>query len=60
MGCCLGGCLRLVLFQLWRLILAAIVAMLFARIDDYVERRYPDSSAGKAWRAYRRRGKKTT
>jgi hypothetical protein len=59
-GCCLGGCLRLILFQLWRLILAAIVAMLFARIDDYVERRYPDSSAGKAWRAYRRRGKKRT
>lgn len=52
------GCLRLLFFQLWRVILAAIIALVFARVDSYVERRYPDSTAGKAWRAYRRRGKK--
>ena len=58
MGCCLMGCLRLVFFQLWKVLLAAVIALLFARIDAYVDRRYPDSSAGKAWRAYRSRGKK--
>ena len=58
MGCCLAGCLRLLFFQLWKVLLAAILALLFARVDTYVERRYPDSKAGKAWRAYRGRGKK--
>jgi len=53
------GCLRLLFFQLWKVLLAALLALVFARIDTYVERRYPDSSAGKAWRAYRSRGKKT-
>jgi hypothetical protein len=57
-GCCLAGCLRLVLFQLWKVILAALLAVVFARVDAYVERRYPDSTAGKAWRAYRGRRKK--
>ncbi len=52
------GCLRLLFFQLWKVILAAIVALVFARVDSYVEGRYPDSSAGKAWRAYRGRRKK--
>ena len=52
------GCLRLVFFQIWRLLLAAIVAMLLARIDDYVEGRHGGSTAGKAWRMYRSRGKK--
>ena len=52
------GCLRLVFFQIWRLLLAAIVAMLLARIDDYVEYRHGGSTAGKAWRMYRSRGKK--
>jgi hypothetical protein len=52
------GCLRLLFFQLWKVILAALVALLFARVDSYVERRYPDSSAGKAWKTYRGRGKK--
>ncbi len=58
MGCCLVGCLRFLFFQLWRLALAAFVAMLFARIDDYVEREHGHRGAGKAWRAYRGRGKK--
>jgi hypothetical protein len=52
------GCLRLVFFQLWKVILAAIIALVFARVDSYVDRRYPDSTAGKAWRTYRSRGKK--
>ena len=52
------GCLRLIFFQLWKLALAAIVAMLLARIDDYIERDHGGSRAGKAWRAYRGRGKK--
>ena len=52
------GCLRLVFFQLWKVILAAIIALLFTRVDSYVERRYPDSTAGKAWKSYRGRGKK--
>ena len=51
------GCLRLIFFQIWRVLLAAIVAMLFARIDDYVERRHGDSTVGKAYSLYRRRGK---
>ena len=60
MGCCLAGCVRLLFFQLWKVLLAALLALLFARVDTYVERRYPDSGAGKAWRAYRGRGKKKT
>ena len=58
MGCCLVGCVRFLFFQLWKLILAAIVAVLLARIDDYVEGHHGGSTAGKAWRAYRSRGKK--
>ena len=58
MGCCLVGCLRLIFFQIWRLLLAAILAMLLARVDDYVERNHGDRAIGRAYRAYRRRGKK--
>jgi hypothetical protein len=47
-----------VFFQLWKVILAALLAVVFARVDAYIERRYPDSTAGKAWRAYRGRRKK--
>jgi hypothetical protein len=57
-GCCLVGCLRFLFFQLWKLLLAALIAMIFARADDYVERNHGGSTAGKAWRAYRARGKK--
>jgi len=57
-GCCLMGCLRLLFFQLWKVLLAALIALVFARVDSHVETRYPDSAAGKAWRAYRGRGKK--
>ena len=59
-GCCLTGCLRLIFFQIWRLIAAALLAVVFARIDDYVERRYGDRAVGRAYRAYRRRGKDET
>lgn len=52
------GCFRLVFFQLWKVLLAALIALVFARVDSHVETRYPDSAAGKAWRAYRGRGKK--
>jgi len=52
------GCLRLVFFQLWKVLLAALVALVLARVDSYVERRHPDSAPGKAWRAYRGRPKK--
>jgi len=59
MGCCLGGCLRLIAFALWRAILAALVALLFARIDAYVERKGLEGTApGRAWRLYRRRGRR--
>jgi hypothetical protein len=58
-GCCLGGCLRLVAYALWRAIFAALVAIFFARIDDYIERSgRGESPAGKAWRAYRSRGQR--
>jgi hypothetical protein len=52
------GCLRLLFFQLWKVLLAALLALVFARVDSHVESRYPDSAAGKAWRAYRGRRKK--
>ena len=58
MGCCVVGCLRLIFFQIWRLIAAALLAMLLARVDDYVERNHGDRAVGRAYRAYRRRGKK--
>ena len=58
MGCCLIGCLRFLFYQLWKLALAALVAMLLARVDDYIEREHGHRSAGKAWRAHRTRGKK--
>jgi len=48
---------RLLFFQVWRLLAAALLALLLARIDGYVERRYPESTAGRAWRAYRGRRK---
>jgi len=52
------GCLRLLFFQLRKVLLAALVALVLARVDSYVERRHPDSAPGKAWRAYRGRPKK--
>jgi len=52
------GCLRLLFFQLWKVLLAALIALVFTRVDSDGEARYPDSAAGKAWRAYRSRGKK--
>jgi len=57
-GCCLVGCLRLIFFQIWRLLLAALVAMVLARVDEYVERRHGGSAPGRVWRTYRSRGKK--
>ena len=58
MGCCLVGCVRLLFFALWRAIVAALLALLLARLDAYVEgSRWGESAAGKTWRAYRERGK---
>lgn len=59
MGCCLTGCLRMIMFTLWRALLAAAIAMLFARVDQYVERKgWSDTVAGRAYRTYRQRTKK--
>jgi protein-S-isoprenylcysteine O-methyltransferase Ste14 len=55
-GCCLTGCVRLLLFALWRALFAALLAVILARIDTYVEERHGESMAGRAWRAYRQRG----
>jgi hypothetical protein len=46
---------RLVFFTLWRAIAAALIALLLARVDSYVERRHGENVAGRAWRTYRRR-----
>jgi hypothetical protein len=59
MGCCLGGCVRLLVFTLWRAVVAALLAVLLTRIDTFVDERHGDSLSGRAWRAYRSRGKKT-
>ena len=58
MGCCLGGCVRLLAFTLWRAIAAALLAVLLTRVDTFVDERHGDSLTGKAWRAYRSRGGK--
>src|SRR5437870_4943381 len=42
-----------------RAVVAALLAVLLTRVDTFVEDRHGDSMTGKAWRAYRRRGKKT-
>jgi protein-S-isoprenylcysteine O-methyltransferase Ste14 len=55
----LVGCVRLLAFTLWRAIVAALLAVLLSRVDRFVEERHGDSVTGKAWRAYRSRGKKT-
>jgi protein-S-isoprenylcysteine O-methyltransferase Ste14 len=56
-GCCLTGCVRLLFFALWRAVAAALLALLLARIDAYVEERHRETLPGRAWRAYRgRRG----
>jgi hypothetical protein len=44
--------------MLWRAILAAALAVILARVDAYVEEHHDESLAGRAWRAYRRRGAK--
>ncbi len=61
MGCCLGGCVRLLFFTFWRLLLAALTAVALARIDDYIQgSEHRDAVTGRVWRAYRTRsGKKT-
>jgi hypothetical protein len=56
----LGGCVRLLAFTLWRAVAAALLAVLLTRIDTFVDERHGDSLTGKAWRAYRRRGKQKT
>ena len=54
----MGGCVRLLVFTLWRAIAAAVLAVLLTRVDTFVEGRHSDSLTGKAWRAYRSRDKK--
>jgi len=56
-GCCLVGCVRLLVFALWRAIFAALIAIILARIDAYIEGRHGESLPGRAWRAYRGQGK---
>ena len=55
----MGGCVRLLVFTLWRAIAAALLAVLLTRVDKFVDERYSDSVTGRAWRAYRSRGKKS-
>jgi hypothetical protein len=47
------------MFALWRAIVAALLAVVLTRVDTFVDERQGDSLTGKAWRAYRSRGKKT-
>jgi hypothetical protein len=49
----------LLAFTLWRAIAAALLAVLLARVDTFVEERHSDSLTGRAWRSYRSRGKKS-
>ncbi len=59
MGCCLGGCVRLIAFTFWKAIFAAILAILLTQIDNYMDRSGKSNSlAGKAWRTYRSRSGK--
>lgn len=50
---CLAGCFRLLVFLLWRAILSALIALLFARVDEYIERRHGSRPAGRAYRRWR-------
>jgi hypothetical protein len=50
---CLVGLFRFMLLAVWRVALAAIIAILFARVDAYVERRYGSRPAGRVYRAWR-------
>ena len=55
----MAGCVRLLFFALWRAFFAALLAMVLARLDDYLDRSgRSDSSVGRAWRLYRSRGGK--
>lgn len=59
MGCCLTGCLRMIFFTLWRALLATLIALLFASVDAYIERKgWSETIGGRAYRMYRERGKK--
>ncbi len=49
----------MVFFTLWRALLATLIALVFARVDAYVERKgWSDTVGGRAYRMYRERGKK--
>lgn len=51
--------MRLLFFTFWRLALAALTAVILARVDHYVEgSEHRDALTGRAWRAYRARGGK--
>ncbi len=49
------GCFRFIFGALWRALLAALIALAFARIDTYIERSgRRDRLVGRAWRGYRK------
>lgn len=51
--------MRLVFYALWRALLAALIALIFARVDAYVEKRgWQETTAGRLYRTYRERGKR--
>ena len=53
MGCLLGFA-RFLAWAFWRAALSALIAILFARVDAYVEQRFGSTSAGRLY--LRRRG----
>lgn len=51
--------MRLLFFTFWRVALAALTAIVIARVDNYVEgSQHRDAVTGRVWRAYRMRGGK--
>ncbi len=59
MGCCVGGCFRLLFMTVWRALAAALLAVLLSRIDSYIEGSpFGTTPGGKAWRMYRDRTRK--
>ncbi len=50
------GCVTFLFRALWRVIVAALIALALARLDLYIERSgRRERLVGRAWRAYRKR-----
>lgn len=49
---------RLLLGLVWRALLAIVTAFVFARVDEYVERRYGGTRVGRLYLSRRRAGTK--